>query len=713
MPIRSMRRRALAAVLLMAAVAAPDAAQAAVCGAGTTACGGSTSVTYNGSPMTLYGAATNGTVRTELWYMTAPPTGAHNVVVTAPNATAVTATSMSFTGVHQTTPLGTLGSAIGTSTMPAVSATAAVGEGIFDVVGAVGSTAPTVAGAAQTLRRTNTTTSAVGRVVIGSSTALGTGSPVTMSWTIPSADWAHVAVPVRAATALTNVKVEGLVAAWQADHVLVSWRAGYTPESLGFYVHRADAGGDRVRLNADLIRSGALQGQGQGQGNVASFSWTDATPGWNGSVSYWLEDVAVDGGSTWYGPAVAMAGGGLTTDAGVGVPGGEDASDGAGLADRQTGCAVGDAGGGRALLNLALVLGLFATGVRGRRRWLLVGVYIVAALTAGLVGQRRAAGAGGVGGDATATGTGASGLTFSHTMGTGANGLLLVGVVVPIQCATTTTDGGNCGACGATCSIYTTSAVDTGLIGSWHFNEGSGTTSADASGSGATASLLSGASWVTGYGGYGVQTDGSASYVQANIGTWFGGNNTLTASAWVYVTSTTNGPVFGVTTVPGGGGWNMPFLSVNGSTVYGWLWNMTTLSATVSLDAWHHLAITYDPAGGSPGREIFYVDGASVGSANGTYSPSGLTDYFTTLIGGAKPTGVNSYLLGKIDEVSVQSGPQRRRDLRPRHLPPVVQRELLRRLSDEPDLLRGALHQRRHRQQQLRHLRARLQHRRR
>ncbi|MFL5304729.1 MAG: hypothetical protein ACJ8F1_05925, partial [Polyangia bacterium] len=136
-------------------------ARAAACG--TTACGSATTVTYNGVALTFAGASTNGTVRSEIWYLVAPASGTHNVVVTAPNATAVTATSMSFTGVNQTTPLGSTVGAIGTSTSPQVSLTSAVGEPVFDVAGAVGTTAPTVAGATQTVRNTNTTSTGLDR----------------------------------------------------------------------------------------------------------------------------------------------------------------------------------------------------------------------------------------------------------------------------------------------------------------------------------------------------------------------------------------------------------------------------------------------------------------------------------------------------------------------------------------------------------------------
>ena len=648
------------AILLTGALAWPGRAQAAACA--TTACGSANSVTFNGTPLTFAGASTNGTVRSEIWYLVAPPSGAHNVVVTAPNATAVTATSMSFTGVDQTTPLGSVGTAIGTGTTAQVSATAAAGEAIFDVVGAVGTTAPTVSGSTQTSRQTNTTASGLDHVVVGSSTAYGTGSATTMQWTISSADWAHAAVPIKAATALTGVTVADLTATLQPDGVLVQWSDGYEPSSLGFYVFRSDGNGPRTQLNAAILDGGALGGGAQ------SFAWKDSAAGWGGTASYWIEDVGIDGSQTWFGPVYARPQSITTPDGGMPGPSGAGGAPaiitgptGAPASSDATpagGCAVAGRGPRAAALQLFLLVGLIAGVGRRRRLGALFFAHVLAAGATGVLTMtpRRAAAAGGITVDATATGTGQSGLTFSHTMGSAANGLLVVGVVVPINCDDTTTDGANCASCGATCATDVGSSLASGLLGLWHFDEGSGNSSSDASSNGNTASLV-GTAWTSGYAGDSVETNGtSTSYVQATIGSWFGGNNTLSVSAWTYVTANSNGPVVGITTVPGGGGWNMPFLSVAGSTVYGWLWQVNgnnPLSTTVSLNAWHFLAITYDPNGGGAGvgKEIFYVDGTAVASGTGTYGPSGAVDYFSTVIGGAKPGGVNSYLLGKVDEV--------------------------------------------------------------
>jgi hypothetical protein len=642
---------AIVAVVLGLGAWWPHSARAAVCGGATTACGSATSVTYNGVAMALYGSATNGTVRSELWYLKAPASGAHNVVVTAPNATAVTATSMSFTGVDQTTPLGTLVSGIGTSATPSVSVTSALGEPIFDVLGAVGSTTPTITGN-QTVRRTNNTSTGLDPVVIGSSTAAGQTTPVTMSWSISSADWALAAVPIKASTALTAVGIDSFTATWQADSVLLQWQGGYEPKSAGFFVYRSDGGGEKVQLNTDLIPGDALWGR------ASSYAWTDNTGGWNGPVAYWLKDVKVDGSFTWYGPASPIALGAITP-ARPPVPIVQGADGGAasewkvkGAADDgMGGCAFVDHTRGRAGLQIVLLLGMIVSARRRKHRLIVAALFFAGAVATNLGMPRPVAAAGGVSVDATATGTGASGLTFAHTMGAGSNGLIVVGVVVPIICQTTATDPGNCGACGSTCALSIASSIDSGLLGLWHLNEGSGATSADGSGTGNTATLTGSPAWVSGYSSNGLQFNGTSSYAEAPIGTWFGSNNTLSVSAWVYATSTTNGPIFGVTSAVPPGAWNMPFLSINGATVWVGLWNGggTYVSATVSLNAWHHLAMTYDPSGS--GTRKFYVDGALSATTTVTYSPSGLADYWSTYNPGDTPSGVNKYLNGVIDEV--------------------------------------------------------------
>ena len=143
--------------------------------------------------------------------------------------------------------------------------------------------------------------------------------------------------------------------------------------------------------------------------------------------------------------------------------------------------------------------------------------------------------------------------------------------------------------------------------------------------------------------------NGASSYVYALLGSYFGRDNPLSASAWTYIGPNTNGPIFGVTDSPPGGDWNMPFLSADGLTVYGWIWGLPSLQFTVPSSGWYYLAITYNPSGS--GQEIFYVNGKKVASGRGQYAPSGSADYWTTYIPGAEPAGVNNHLLGEMANV--------------------------------------------------------------
>ena len=88
----------------------------------------------------------------------------------------------------------------------------------------------------------------------------------------------------------------------------------------------------------------------------------------------------------------------------------------------------------------------------------------------------------------------------------------------------------------------------------------------------------------------------------------------------------------------------------------GWSTATRPLSATVCLNTWHYLAITYDPA--ESGTEKFYVDGALLGLGDAaTYRPSGLVDTWTTDHPRARsrPPVTNSFLNGKVDDVRAYS----------------------------------------------------------
>jgi hypothetical protein len=163
-------------------------------------------VTYNGVGLTPVGSATQGTgSRVEIWRLIAPDTGTHDVVVTFSDNLDETAKVgvTTFTGVHQTTPLGTFAGANGYSLGPAtVDVSSATNELVFDTVGCprVGSTGcqSLTVGAGQTQRWLEQQADGFGYRG-GGSTEPGAAT-VTMSWTIggtASSPWAIGAVPIK------------------------------------------------------------------------------------------------------------------------------------------------------------------------------------------------------------------------------------------------------------------------------------------------------------------------------------------------------------------------------------------------------------------------------------------------------------------------------------------------------------------------------------
>lgn len=134
------------------------------------------------------------------FYLIAPATGANNVVTTwAATMDEVVSGSISMTGVHQTTAIGTAATANGTSATPSVNVSSASDELVVDNV-YYGHTASATAGAGQTKQweRLNigTYSSGTGSTETGAATT-------TMSWTITSAPWNIGAVPFKPVGAST------------------------------------------------------------------------------------------------------------------------------------------------------------------------------------------------------------------------------------------------------------------------------------------------------------------------------------------------------------------------------------------------------------------------------------------------------------------------------------------------------------------------------
>lgn len=175
------------------------------------------SMTYAGQSMTFLAAknddvSPNTRIRSEMWYITAPATGANNIAITFSASVRAIAGGMSYTGVRQTTPLGTAASAgtEGTFTAtPSVTVSSAAGERVVDTVG-IRQTANTpgdqtlTAGAGQTQRYNDVSGTNNNSNVVGAGSEEAGAASVTMSWTaFQSRPWAIVAAPLKPAGCAT------------------------------------------------------------------------------------------------------------------------------------------------------------------------------------------------------------------------------------------------------------------------------------------------------------------------------------------------------------------------------------------------------------------------------------------------------------------------------------------------------------------------------
>lgn len=156
-----------------------------------------TSITYNGVALTLIGAHSRtfaGNV--ELWYLLNPPSGTYDVIVNYSSSCDFVCGAVSLVNVNQTTPLGTVAVADGSTASSTVNvSTASTNELVVDVTLSENQTI--TAGASQTqLWKLAPPTPNFNAGA--TSTEPGVAGTVTMSWALAaSGRWTIVATPVK------------------------------------------------------------------------------------------------------------------------------------------------------------------------------------------------------------------------------------------------------------------------------------------------------------------------------------------------------------------------------------------------------------------------------------------------------------------------------------------------------------------------------------
>ncbi len=200
-----------------------------------------------------------------------------------------------------------------------------------------------------------------------------------------------------------------------------------------------------------------------------------------------------------------------------------------------------------------------------------------------------------------------------------------------------------------------------GLIGYWKFDEGSTTSTADSSGNGNGGTLSNGAAWTTGKDTNGILFDNNNDSVDiANESNFdFDRTSPFTVSAWIYRQSNSSEDDI--------------IEKYNGGAVSGWtLWfnassslltfdignssinriSITTL-APISLNTWHHVAVTYSGSSAASGAKI-YVDGVQQTVTIGTDALTASALNNNPVVIGSDASGSTCCVFdGKIDEVRV------------------------------------------------------------
>lgn len=158
-------------------------------------------VTFAGTALTNIASANQGSsVSVSLWYLVNPAAGTGTVTVTTSGSARFVAGAVSYTGVNQSSPLGTAVTDKGSASSASLTTTSVANDLVVDLLAHRGdlTTNPITPGAGQTARwNTRTTMDSATTGVTGGASEKA-GAAVTMTWTWPtSRAWAAIAVPLK------------------------------------------------------------------------------------------------------------------------------------------------------------------------------------------------------------------------------------------------------------------------------------------------------------------------------------------------------------------------------------------------------------------------------------------------------------------------------------------------------------------------------------
>jgi uncharacterized repeat protein (TIGR01451 family) len=196
------------------------------------------SVTYGGAALTQAGTIATGSNanRTDIWYLLSPaPTSNGAIVVTPSTSTAISAGSLSFTGVEQSAPA--FASATASTGSASVTVANAAGDVIIDTISANGDAGTLTPGSSQTSRWNEFSgSSGNGNEVISAGSTQAGAVSTTMTWSLSGGNkpWslgAVTLVPASVSPSFLNLKTVAI----SSDPVNGTTNPKYIPGAVALY----------------------------------------------------------------------------------------------------------------------------------------------------------------------------------------------------------------------------------------------------------------------------------------------------------------------------------------------------------------------------------------------------------------------------------------------------------------------------------------------
>ncbi len=127
-----------------------------------------------------------------------------------------------------------------------------------------------------------------------------------VGWFVDSVTLTNAGIPSSCTSSPTAVTLISFNAESYDNGVFLEWQTGFEVSNLGFNLYREE-NGRRERLNRQIVAGSSLTATASLFAGE-TYAWWDKTTG--KAAAYWLEDMDLNGYSTWHGPFYSKAVGG-------------------------------------------------------------------------------------------------------------------------------------------------------------------------------------------------------------------------------------------------------------------------------------------------------------------------------------------------------------------------------------------------------------------